>query len=68
MNILTNRYEVMAFAAESRSLALGSVPGVVTLDRNVDLARTLNRIWPVAPSGHSYGDHKLHSAEFRQQI
>ena len=64
VNVLTNRYEVMACAAEARSTALGSTP-VTTLSEGVDLSRSLNPIWPPDPSGHDYADHKWHSAEFR---
>ncbi len=69
MAVLTNRYEVMAYAAQSRSTALGRTADVNEMNLNVNLARTLNpRIWPddtqnVAPD--QYSRHKWHSAQFR---
>jgi len=55
----------MAYAAQARSTALGRTAGVGNFDRDVDLTRIANPLWPSDPSGHSYGDHKWHSAEFR---
>jgi Alpha/beta hydrolase of unknown function (DUF900) len=60
INVLTNRYEIMAYAAEARSRALGSTPTVGGL-ANVNL----QAVWPNDPSGHNYADHFWHSAEFR---
>jgi hypothetical protein len=66
VNNLTNRYEVMAYAAESRSTALGATLGVGNVSQNVNLSRTTNpKIWPSDPSGHGFADHFWHSAEFR---
>jgi hypothetical protein len=65
-NVLTNRYEVMALAAQSYTTALGATPGVQNLNRSVLLTRTSpSRIWPADSSGHNYSDHFWHSAEFR---
>jgi hypothetical protein len=66
VNILTNRYEVMAYAAQSYTTALGATPNVLNLNRNVDLTRTMPaRIWPSDPTGNDYTEHFWHSAEFR---
>jgi hypothetical protein len=63
---LTNRYEVTAYAAQPRSTALGRTAGVGNMNLNVYLGRTTSpRIWPDDPSGHNYGDHFWHSAQFR---
>jgi hypothetical protein len=58
---LNNHYEIMAYAAEPRSTALGATPGISTITRNLDLTT----IWPADTSGHNYADHLWHSAEFR---
>ena len=65
VNTLTNRYEVMGFAAESWTTALGatlqgSTPGVLT---NISLNVDLSQIWPPDPG--SYSAHLWHSGEFR---
>jgi hypothetical protein len=60
-----DRYEVMSYAAQSRSTALGRTAAVLNLNRNVDLTRVDDPIWPSDPAGHDYGDHKWHSAQFR---
>ncbi len=60
VNVITNRYEVMAYAAQSRSSALGRTAGITNL---VNL--NLTTVWPTDTSGHSYVDHFWHSAEFR---
>ena len=63
-NTLQDRYEITAFAAEPRSLALGTTPDVSTIAGNIYLGRTTNpRIWPSDP--HNYTAHFWHSAEFR---
>jgi len=58
-----DRFEIMSFAAESRSKALGSVPGVTTIDSNVDI----QSFWPPDPDNDArpYSRHKWHSAQFR---
>jgi hypothetical protein len=61
VNNLNNRYEVMAYAAPSYSTALGATPNVLNISENVDLTT----VWPADTSGHNYGDHFWHSAEFR---
>jgi len=61
VNSLDDRYEVMAYAAPSYSTALGATPGITTFDDRLDLTT----IWPTDSSGHSYGDHLWHSAQFR---
>jgi hypothetical protein len=54
-----NRYEITAFAAEPRSLALGATPDVHTVTSILNLAT----VWPPDPS--NYSKHFWHSAEFR---
>src|SRR5262249_7788459 len=65
VNSLPNRYEVMAFAAQSWTTALGATPGVLNnLSLNVNLGRTTNpRIWP--PDPNNYSAHLWHSGQFR---
>lgn len=57
---LNNLYTVMSYAAEPRSTALGATSGITNF---VNL--NLTTMWPTDTSGHSYGDHFWHSAEFR---
>lgn len=61
VNILTNRYEVMAYAAQAYTTALGATPGVHHIAQNVDLTT----LWPPDPTGNDYAEHFWHSAEFR---
>lgn len=61
-----DRYEIMAFAAESRSKALGATSDITTFAQRVDL----QSLWPTdtglkGSSGLNYSAHKWHSAEFR---
>jgi hypothetical protein len=56
-----NRYRIMAYAAESRSTALGATPGIITFDDRL----ALTTVWPTDTSGHNYADHFWHSAQFR---
>jgi len=58
---LKNRYEVMGFAAQPYTTALGATPGVANLTKNVNLMG----VWPSDPSGKNYTEHFYHSAEFR---
>jgi hypothetical protein len=74
VNTLTNRYEVMAFDAQSWTTALGATvqggtPGVLNgVFRNINLGRdTTPRIWPpdtVHPDS-PYNEHLYHSGQFR---
>jgi hypothetical protein len=65
-NVLTNRYEVMALAAESYTTALGATPGVHNVADTIYLGRSgATRIWPVDTTGNNYAAHFWHSAEFR---
>jgi len=57
---LNNHYKIMAYGAESHSTALGATPGITNV---VNL--NLTTVWPTDTSGHNYGDHFWHSAEFR---
>ena len=57
---LNNHYEVMAYAAESRSTALGATLGINDF-ANINLTTK----WPSDPFAHGYADHFWHSAEFR---
>ena len=65
----TDRYEVMSYAAQSRSTALGRTPAVGNLNGNVELSRSApTRIWPPDPDdqgANQYSRHKWHSAQFR---
>jgi len=67
LNTLTNRYEVMAYAAQSYTTALGATPGSLNnIFRNINLTRiSPSRIWPSDPTGNNYTEHFWHSAEFR---
>jgi len=64
-----DRYEIMAFAAESYSKALGATPSAATLTRAVDLTLPSNAIWAPDPDPSTdfrlYARHKWHSAQFR---
>ncbi len=62
VNVLTNRYEVMALAAQSWATAFGATPNV----RN-SLSEDLTQIWPPDSQNPSqpYSEHFYHSAEFR---
>ncbi|MEI6197101.1 MAG: hypothetical protein WCS42_22525, partial [Verrucomicrobiota bacterium] len=63
---LNNRYEIFAYAAESRSTALGATPGIAGFFQNVDLTRTINPIWPSPdPLNNDYRSHYWHSGQFR---
>jgi hypothetical protein len=65
-NVLTNRYEVMALAAQSWTTALGATPGVHNVADTIYLGRSgPTRIWPVDTTGNNYAAHFWHSAEFR---
>jgi pimeloyl-ACP methyl ester carboxylesterase len=58
----TNRSEVMAFAAQAYTTALGATPGVHHVTANVDLTT----LWPSPdPLENNYASHFFHSAEFR---
>ena len=61
VNNITNRYEVMAFAAQPYTTALGDTATVSTLTGTL----ALPTVWLTDPSGHNYTDHFWHSAEFR---
>ena len=65
VNIVTNRYEVMAYAAQSYTTALGATPNIHNVAKNVDLTDQANGIWPLDPTGNDYTEHFWHSAEFR---
>ena len=64
-----DRYEIMAFAAESYSKALGGMSGNTGLNDAVNLAGEVDgeKIWPADTSGaqRPYSAHKWHSAQFR---
>src|SRR5208282_523786 len=62
---LNNRYEVMSYAGQAYTTALGATPGVLNLNRNIDLTRiSPTRIWPPDPANKNYSQHFWHSAEF----
>jgi hypothetical protein len=59
-----NLYEVLAYAANPYSTALGATP-VATLNGSVDMTDPNNHIWPPDPTGNDYTEHFWHSAQFR---
>jgi fibronectin type III domain protein/alpha/beta hydrolase family protein DUF900 len=62
VNVLTNRYEVMGYDAQSYTTALGATP----VAHNVAGIVNLTTLWPSPdPLGDNYGSHFYHSAEFR---
>jgi len=60
-----DRYEIIAFAAEPRSKALGRV---TSKPSGFNDPVNLQSIWPPDPSIIPYSAHKWHSAEFRSTI
>jgi hypothetical protein len=59
---LNNRYEVMGYAAQSYTTALGATP----VSHNVAAIADLTTLWPSPdPLGNNYSSHFYHSAEFR---
>jgi len=58
---LNNRHEVMGYAAQSYTTALGATAGVHHLADSIDLTG----VWPPDPTGNNYTEHFYHSAEFR---
>ena len=58
---LRNRYEVMGYAAQSYTTALGATAGVHHLADSIDLTT----IWLSDSNGNNYTEHFYHSAEFR---
>jgi hypothetical protein len=62
---LNNLYKIMAYAAESRSTALGATPGIITFDDRLDLTT----IWlpdnSTTDPNKKYSRHFYHSAQFR---
>jgi hypothetical protein len=61
VNVLTNRYEVSGYAAQSWTTALGATPNVGNLTRSLNL----NTVWPSPdPLGKNYASHFYHSAQF----
>lgn len=61
VNNIQDLYQAMAFAAESRSKALGATPGVNNMTRDQDLSK----LWPPDLSNNNYKAHFWHSAQFR---
>jgi len=61
VNNLLQRYEAISYAAESYSISLGAAASLTTFDGKFDLSTT----WPTDTTGHNYGDHFWHSAQFR---
>ena len=62
VNTLTNRYEVMGYAAQSYTTALGATPNVENLTKSLNLIS----LWPSPdPLGNEYASHFYHSAQFR---
>ncbi|MGH7979275.1 MAG: hypothetical protein ACREE6_07860, partial [Limisphaerales bacterium] len=57
-------YTIFSYVLQSQSYALGMQPGVggvFSTNKQVSLPT----VWPADLSGHNYGDHLWHSAEFR---
>jgi hypothetical protein len=64
VNNVAHRYEVMSFAAQSWTTALGTTPGANNLFLDVNLGRITNpRIWP--PDANNHSAHLWHSGQFR---
>ena len=62
MNSLANRYEVMSYAAQAYTTALGATPGVHNVAANVNLTT----LWPSPdPLNNNDASYFFHSAEFR---
>jgi hypothetical protein len=64
----SNRYEIMAFAAEARCRALGTAaPNSTTGWTAQALPNNLGGVWPAdnISSAQDYSEHPWHSAEFR---
>lgn len=61
--VLGDRYEIMAFAAESRVKALGATPDI---SQGISGAVDLRTIWP--DDDGDYQAHKWHSGQFRSTI
>ena len=58
----TNRFEVMAYAAQAYTTALGATPNVGNLTKSLNLTS----VWPSPdPLNNNYASHFFHSAEFR---
>jgi hypothetical protein len=64
VNNLTERYEVLAYAANPYSTAYGATPGITNVI-NVNLANPSGSIWPPDSTGNNYTEHFWHSAQFR---
>jgi hypothetical protein len=67
LDIVTNlndRYNVLAYAANPYSTALGATP-IVKFTASFNLANQANQMWPPDPTGNNYTEHFWHSAEFR---
>lgn len=64
VNIPENLYEVLAYAANPYSTALGATP--IATFRSVDMTDPSNHVWPATdPLNNSYKSHFWHSAQFR---
>jgi hypothetical protein len=62
VNTSTNRYEVMGYAAQSYTTALGATPNVENLTKSLNLVS----LWPSPdPLDNDYASHFYHSAQFR---
>ena len=57
---LSDRYQVLAYAAPSYSTPLGATPGIANF-ANLNLSE----VWLPDPTGNNYSAHFWHSAEFR---
>jgi hypothetical protein len=60
-----DRYEIMAFAAESRVKAFGATANTI---RGVTRSVDLQTVWGADPEGGNHKAHKWHSGQFRSTI
>jgi pimeloyl-ACP methyl ester carboxylesterase len=63
VNSLSDRYNVLAYAANPYSMALGAIPEIITFDQNF----SLQTLWPADTErpNNPYSEHFYHSAQFR---
>jgi pimeloyl-ACP methyl ester carboxylesterase len=65
VNSVTDLYDVLAYAANPYSTALGATPGITNIV-NVNLANASGSMWPSPdPLNNNYRAHFWHSAQFR---
>lgn len=62
---VADRYEIMAFAAESRAKALGATPNI---SQGITRPVNLQTVWGPDPENGDHKAHKWHSGQFRSTI